>query len=86
METYAFLGIGEKRVDKLTTADFADILKLIWLSKLETASRVKQRCERVMTWCVANGFTQTTPVSSVDALLPRLKSKRDRVEHFPAVP
>ncbi|WP_417249523.1 tyrosine-type recombinase/integrase, partial [Celeribacter sp.] len=55
LTTYAFPIIGHTRVDQLTTADFARCLKPIWLAKPETASRVKQRCDRVMTWCVAHG-------------------------------
>ena len=56
------------------------------LEKPETASRVRQRCDRVMTWCVANQFAPTNPVSSVTALLPKQKSKHDIVVHFPAMP
>jgi len=39
-----------------------------------------------MTWCVANQFAPTNPVSSVTALLPKQKSKHDIVVHFPAMP
>jgi integrase len=85
LETYAVPHIGSKRVDQLTTADIARVLHPIWLSKPETAGRVKQRCDRVMTWCVANEFATTNPVSSVSALLPKQKSKADRVVNFPAV-
>ncbi|MEY8144549.1 tyrosine-type recombinase/integrase [Falsihalocynthiibacter sp. CO-5D18] len=83
--TYACPEIGHMPVDELKTADFARVLKPIWLSKPETASRVRQRCERVMTWCLAHEFAPTNPVSAVSALLPKQKSKRDRVEHFPSV-
>jgi integrase len=86
LETYAFQHIGNKAVNALTTADFAEVLRGVWLEKQETASRVKQRCERVMTWCIANQFASTNPVSAVDALLPKQQSKSERVAHFPAVP
>jgi len=86
LKTYAFPEIGSRRIDQLTTADFATFLKPIWLSKPETASRVRQRCERVMTWCVAHDIAPTNPVSAVSALLPKQKRKRDRVEHFPSMP
>ncbi|WP_085847799.1 phage integrase central domain-containing protein [Pacificibacter marinus] len=69
-----------------STADFARLLKPLWLTKPETASRVRQRCERVMTWCLAHEFAATNPVSAVTALLPKQKSKRDRVVNFPSVP
>ncbi|NKW92168.1 tyrosine-type recombinase/integrase [Rhodobacteraceae bacterium R_SAG9] len=86
LATYAFPKIGKAPVKTLTTQDFAEVLKPIWLAKPETASRVKQRCERVMRWCLANQYSQNNPVSAVDALLPKQKSKRDRVVHFPSVP
>ena len=86
LQTYAFPEIGKKPVNQLTTADFARLLKPIWLTKPETASRVRQRCERVMTWCLAREFAATNPVSAVTALLPKQKSKRDRVVNFPSVP
>lgn len=86
LRTYAFPHIGQKPVDILTTDDFACLLAPIWLSKAETAGRVRQRCERVMTWCLAHRHTATNPVSAVDALLPKQPRKRDRVEHHPAAP
>jgi integrase len=86
MKAYAFPHIGDRQVDTLTTADFADLLAPIWLSKSETAGRVKQRCDRVMVWCLARRFCSTKPVSAVDALLPVQRGKRERVTHHPAVP
>ena len=37
-----------------------------------------------MTWCIANQYTLTNPVSSVTALLPKQKPKHDIAVHFPA--
>ncbi len=81
-----FPRIGRARVDQLTAADFADCLRPIWLSKAETASRVRQRCDAVMKWCAARGFIVASPVSVVDKLLPKQPGKRERVEHQPAMP
>ena len=86
LRTYTFPSIGDTEVEKLTAADFAEVLKPIWLTKPETASRIKQRCERVMIWCLANGLVSSNPVAAVEALLPKQKTKRDRVSHFPSVP
>lgn len=86
LATYAFPIIGSTRVDQLVPADIALCLKPIWLTEPETASRVKQRCDRVMTRCVAHGFAQMNPVSSVSALLPKQAGKSDRAVHHPAVP
>lgn len=86
LETFIFPTLGTRLVDSLKPGDFAAALRPIWLMKAETASRVKQRCDRVMIWCVAHGHTQINPVSAIDALLPKQPSKRDRVTHQPAVP
>jgi len=78
--------IGSVPVDKLSPADFARCLRPIWLQKAETASRVKQRCDAVMSWAAANGFILASPVGVVEKLLPAQPSKRERVRHYPAVP
>lgn len=83
---YVFPQIGNRRVDEITVADFAACLRPIWLEKPETASRVKQRCDAVMEWCVANGYIMASPVNVVAHLLPQQPGKRQRVEHHPAVP
>lgn len=86
LEDYVFPALGERPVDTLTAADFANALRHIWLSKTETASRVKQRCDKVMNWCAAHGYIVASPVSVVDHLLPAQPGKRERVVHHPAMP
>lgn len=83
LEMYVFDAIGHVRVDKLTPRDFADALRPAWLDRMETASRVKQRCGDVMAMCWAEGIIAGNPVAVVDKLLP----KQQRVErHQPAMP
>ena len=86
METYVLPHIGAVVVNALGPADFARCLKPIWLSKPETASRVKQRCDAVMDWCAASGFIVASPVRVVSKLLPKQPGKRERVAHQPALP
>ncbi|MHA7969326.1 tyrosine-type recombinase/integrase [Rhizobium sp. CAU 1783] len=86
LERFIFPKIGKRRVNELGPADFAACLKPIWLTKPETASRVKQRCDAVMNWAAANGFIVASPVGVVDKLLPKQPGKRERVEHQPALP
>lgn len=86
LERFIFPKIGKTRVNELGPADFAACLKPIWLTKPETASRVKQRCDAVMNWAAANGFIVASPVGVVDKLLPKQPGKRERVEHQPALP
>ena len=86
LEQYVFPSIGSIQVSNLSPADFAGALKPIWLEKPETASRVKQRCDAVMTWCAAHGYILASPVGVVSQLLPKQPGKRERVANQPAVP
>jgi integrase len=86
LEKLIFPKLGRKRVNELVVSDFAAALKGIWLTKAETASRVLQRCDRIMNWCVANGYIVASPVAVVPMLLPKQPSKKQRVQHHPAVP
>ena len=47
--------VSELHAGDLGAADFAEVLRPIWLAKPETASRVKQRCHAVMKWCAGLG-------------------------------
>jgi integrase len=86
LETYVFPHIGPKAVSELRARDFADALKPIWLSKPETAYRVRQRCDVIMKWCAAREYIVASPLGIIDALLPKQPGKRERVDHHPAVP
>jgi integrase len=86
LDANIFPKLGKRLVTELGPADFAACLKPIWLTKPETASRVKQRCDAVMEWCAANGHIMASPVRVVDKLLPKQPGKRERVSHQPAVP
>jgi integrase len=86
MESYVLPALGSRKVSTLRAADLADSLGGIWLSKPETAARVKQRCAYVMDWCVARDMIPASPVSAVTKLLARQPGKSERVQHQPAVP
>ena len=86
LTTYVFPKIGLIPVADLKVAHFANILSPIWLSKSETAIRVKQRCHSVMKWCFAQEFVQGNPLDIVDELLPKQKGLAARVQHFPSMP
>lgn len=50
LQTYVFPKIGAKKLNAIKPADCADVLRLIWLEKQETASRTRQRVHAVMQW------------------------------------
>lgn len=86
LETYVFPKLGARLLTELKAADFADALRPIWLDKMETAQRVKQRCHEVMDWAFSQDMVQGNPVSVVSKLLPKQPSKSQRVQHHPALP
>lgn len=86
LNTYAFPTLGEKRLDEIQPGDVADVLKPIWLTKAETASRVKQRIHAVMAWAWAHGHCQSNPVDVVTYLLAQQPGKTIRTQHHPAMP
>jgi integrase len=86
LEDYVFPKIGKKKVAELGPTDFADVLRPIWLTKAETATRVKQRCHGVIKWCWAQGLVKSNPVDVVEHLLAKQPRKRERVQHQPSMP
>ena len=86
LQTYVFPMIGAVPVEALQPKDFARVLQPIWLGKVETAGRVKQRCHAVMKWCWGRELVTRNVVDMVDTLLPKQPSKAVTVAHQPAVP
>ena len=85
LTTYVFPAIGHLTLDKITPRDVMSALTPIWLSKPETASRVKQRIHSVMSWGWAHEYCQSNPVDVVSYLLPAQPSKEIRQKHMPAM-
>ena len=86
LTTYAFPLVGQRKVDTLKPADFANVIRPIWSSKAETARRVKQRCHAVMKWCWGKEYVQGNPVDMVDMLLPKQSASARVSIHHPAMP
>ena len=57
METYA-APLRAKPVDTIATDDVLAVLKPIWTTKAETASRVRGRIEKVLDAAKAKGFRE----------------------------
>lgn len=84
LTTYAFPKIGDLTVDKIEGPAIREVLIPIWLSKPETARRVRQRIGTVLDWACAKGFRATeAPMRSLSKGLPR-QPKKDG--HFAAMP
>ena len=83
---YVFPKLGPKLLPDIQPGDVAEVLKPIWLTKAETASRVKQRVHAVMAWGWAHGHCQSNPVDVVTHLLAQQPGKALRTQHHPAMP
>ncbi|WP_260439286.1 site-specific integrase [Burkholderia sp. Bp9099] len=88
LETYVYPKIGDKDVASVTTEDVLDVLREVWSTKHETATRVRQRLEAVLTAAKVRGLrTGENPATwrgHLQALLPAIP-KKQRVRHHPAL-
>jgi integrase len=89
LATYAEPVIGAYRVDTIGTDDVLRILTPIWVSKTETATRVRQRVESVLNAEYARlRIDRPNPArwkGHLDSLLPKPR-KLKKIKHHPALP
>lgn len=84
IKQYANPHIGDRRIDDLGTPDILMVLAPIWLTKPETARRLRQRLHRVFEHAKASGHRSgENPVVGVGSGLPK---QQDRVTHHTALP
>ncbi|HVV26589.1 MAG TPA: hypothetical protein VHC40_01340 [Rhizomicrobium sp.] len=66
-----------------------EVIEPIWTTKIETASRLRGRIEKVLDWATARGYRQgENPArwrGHLEKLLPE-RSKIRNVNHHPALP
>ncbi len=88
METYA-ASLIPMFVAEIETAHVIGTLEPIWTNKTETATRVRQRIETVLSWATANryrlGENPARWKGHIDQILPK-PAKLKSVRHHPAVP
>lgn len=84
LETYAFPAFGERSVAQVDAPAVRDALAAIWLTKPETARRLRQRIRTVIDWAVAKGYRDASlAMPVIDKALPKQTAK---VRHHSAVP
>jgi integrase len=88
LETYAAPIVGRLLVRDVTTAHVIRVLEPIWLTKTETATRVRSRMELVLDFAAARGQREgLNPArwrGNLDAALPK-PSKVAKVQHHAAL-
>lgn len=89
LETYAYPVLAKLGVEQIETTHILEVLRPIWTTKTETASRVRGRIETVLDWAAAHGSrTGSNPArwtGHLDQLLPK-PTKVAKVRHHEAVP
>ena len=77
-----------RRVDEIDVDDILAVLKPIWLSKPETATRVRGRIEKVLDAAMARGYRQTANPARWRGHLDHLLPARPKIapRHHPAMP
>jgi integrase len=84
LKAYAYPAFGDRRVDQIDTPDILRALSPIWLTKQETARRVRQRIGTVLDWAKAAGFRAgSNPVEEISKAMPR---QSERKGHHAAMP
>lgn len=87
LKTYAFPTIGQKTLAEISTNDVEYLLKKIWHSKPETASRMQQRIERILDAATVKGLREgANPARWKGGLEELLGKKKGNKEHQPALP
>jgi integrase len=89
LEAYAYPVLGKLPVAAIDTGLVLQVLEPIWNATPETASRVRARMERVLTWAkvreMRSGENPARWRGHLDQLLPR-RSKVQKVKHHAALP
>lgn len=84
LEMFAWPTLGDIRVSEITGPMVRNVLAEIWLTKPETARRVRQRIGAVLDWAFASGYRETeAPMRSISKGLPRQPKKGG--SHFAAM-
>lgn len=88
LETYAFPVLGRMAVSDIELVHVKQALEPIWTTKTETASRVRQRIEAVLSWATVHGHREGDNVArwkgNLDTILPA-PTKIAKVKHHRAL-
>lgn len=89
LSTYAYPVIADLPVDKVDDEHLETILEPIWISKHQTATRLRGRIERVLSWATTKKFRSgDNPArwgGHLKELLPAVPKSVKRPKHFSSV-
>ncbi len=89
LKSYAYPVLGDLPVEEINTSIVMRAIEPIWFSKTETASRVRSRIEKILSWAIARDYRdQPNPAiwrGNIKELLPS-RSSIAKEKHHPALP
>jgi len=89
LRVHASPHIGKIHVRRIDTPLVLKVLEPIWRTKTETASRIRERIERILSWATVRGYREgDNPArwrGHLDEMLPK-PAKVKKVKHHPALP
>ena len=89
LQQYASPVIGSVPVDKIELSHIEEVLTPIWESKTETASRLRGRIERILSFAIVKGYRPPPNPAiwrgNLEIILPK-PSKVKKSRHFAALP
>lgn len=89
LNLYASPVFGDLPVEEIDTALVMQVIEPIWFTKTETASRVRGRIERILSWAIVRGYRpHPNPAlwrGNIDQLLPP-RPKVQKTKHHSALP
>lgn len=88
LDNYVYPAIGQLLVRDVALSHVLAVLEPIWLTKTETASRLRSRIELVLDWATARGYREGLNPARWRGHLDKLlaaPNKVAKVEHHPAV-
>ncbi len=90
LAAFAFPVLGNVPIGSVDTDMVVRALQPIWLTKTETAMRLRGRIERVLDWATVSGYRKgDNPArwrGHLQHKLPKPPTKTERVEHLAALP
>lgn len=90
IRTYAYPTIGKRRIEDITERHIIKILKPIWFTKAETASRLRQRIVKVLNYGIRKqklNIRNVAEWASIDGELPKAKTVINKTKkHHASLP
>ncbi|WP_337180590.1 tyrosine-type recombinase/integrase [Sphingopyxis granuli] len=84
LEMFVYPRLGDRKVSEITGPLIHDVLAEIWLTKPETARRVRQRIGLVLDWAFSKGYRDSeAPIKAASKGLPR---QPKATKHHAAMP